>query len=63
MRIDFGRAEQLAKEYLDAMSRQPGGVSYSIVDNKILEAPDGWYFAYQSTDFVRTGDHGNSLVV
>lgn len=62
MRIDFSHAEQLAKEYLDVLSRQPDGVSYSIIDTKMQETPDGWYFPYQSTDLMRAGDFDYSLV-
>lgn len=62
MTIDVARAEVLARDYLKEMSLQPGGVPYSIIGAKVVATPDGWYFPYQSTDFVQTNDFGYSLV-
>lgn len=62
MNNDFMNARKLAEDYLRSLESQPGGVPYSIIDGRIREDEDGWYFPYQSTSFVMTGNINDSVV-
>ena len=62
MTLDLAAATTLALEYLGEQQAAPGGVPYAIVDSRIVEGDDGWYFPYQSAEFLRTGDINASLV-
>lgn len=62
MTLNLIEAEQKARAYIDVLEMQPGGVSCSIVESKIREDTDGWYFPYQSKECLVTGDFNKSLV-
>jgi len=62
MNIDFAMAREMALDYLESLSREPGGVSYTIFESLVREEDDGWYFPYQSTKYIETGNFGDSLV-
>jgi len=62
MNIDFAAARQMAVDYLRRLSTEPEGVPYVLLDSRIREDEDGWYFPYQSAGFVATGNFGDSLV-
>ncbi len=61
MSLDLGGAEKKAREYLDALV-SAGMMPYAIVTSKVKEEADGWYFPYQSEEFLRTGNFERSLV-
>lgn len=61
MTLDLDSAEKKAREYLDALVSS-GMVPYAIVTAMIKEEADGWYFPYQSEEFLRTGNFDRSLV-
>ena len=62
MSNDFANARQMVEAYLRTLETQPGGVPYTILDERIREDEEGWYFPYQSTSFVMTGNFSDSLV-
>ena len=62
MTLDLANAKRKALEYLAEQQSKPGGVPYSIVDLQVVEGDDGWYFPYQSVEFLTTGDMNASLV-
>jgi hypothetical protein len=61
MSLDLSGAEKKAREYIDAQVSS-GGMPCAIVRAKIKEEVDGWYFPYQSEEFLTTGDFNKSLV-
>ncbi len=62
MKLDRKDAEQMAREYIDSMASAEGGGFYEIIRTRIREDEEGWYFPYQSKDFLSTGDFSKSLV-
>lgn len=54
------QAERKAGEYIDSIASFEG--EYDLVFSGVREEPDGWYFPYQSSEFIRTGDFSKSLV-
>ncbi|PRF79348.1 hypothetical protein C6Q12_06145 [Burkholderia multivorans] len=62
MTLDLSAAKRLALEYLAEQQAQPGGVPCAIVDSRVVEDNEGWYFPYQSVEFLTTGDINASLV-
>ncbi|WGY73048.1 hypothetical protein KEC55_33925 [Burkholderia cepacia] len=62
MTLDISAARALALDYLAKQAAMPGGIPYAIVDSKIVEGEDGWYFPYQSTEYLKTRDINDSLV-
>lgn len=62
MNIDQQAANQLALDFLKRLSAEPEGVPYVLLESRIREDDDGWYFPYQSASFVLTGNSGDSLV-
>ena len=62
MTLDLSAAKALAMKYLVEQQAMPEGVPCAIVDLKIVENDDGWYFPYQSIEFLKTGDFNVSLV-
>jgi hypothetical protein len=62
MMLNFDSARELARKYLKDQEAKFGGVSCSIVESRIVEDEQGWYFPYQSVEFLTTGDINASLV-
>jgi len=62
MNIDLLAASQLALDFLKRLSAEPEGVPYVLLESRIREEHDGWYFPYQSVSFALTGNFGDSLV-
>jgi hypothetical protein len=62
MTLDLDTAKRMALKYLAEQQTEAGGVPYSIVDSRIVEHDEGWYFPYQSVEFLTTGDMNASLV-
>ncbi|QYD68214.1 YrhB family protein [Paraburkholderia edwinii] len=62
MRLDFNSARELALKFLLEQEAKFGGVPCSIVESRIVENERGWYFPYQSVEFLATGDINASLV-
>ncbi|CAB3796422.1 YrhB domain-containing protein [Paraburkholderia caffeinilytica] len=62
MTLDLATAKRMALEYLAEQQIKPGGVPYSIVDSRVVEDDEGWYFPCQSVEFLATGDMNVSLV-
>ena len=62
MNIDQSAATQLALDFLKRLSNEPEGVPYSLLESRTREDDDGWYFSYQSTSFLQTGNFSESLV-
>ncbi|CAM2157594.1 YrhB domain-containing protein [Paraburkholderia tropica] len=62
MTLDLATAKKLALDYLAEQQSRHGGVPYSIVDSRIMEDENGWYFPYQSVEFLTTGDMNDFLV-
>jgi hypothetical protein len=62
MTIDFSQAMSNAIEHLKNLESRPNGVPYVLIQEKIRETPDGWYFPYQSLEFLNSGDFSKSLV-
>ncbi|MGK8893589.1 YrhB domain-containing protein [Burkholderia gladioli] len=62
MTLDLSDAKRLALEYLAEQQAQPGGVPCEVVDSRVVEDNEGWYFPYQSVEFLTTGDIDASLV-
>ncbi|MFV8632797.1 YrhB domain-containing protein [Ralstonia pseudosolanacearum] len=60
MSIDQTQAERKAREYINSIASFDG--EYELVSSRIREESDGWYFPYQSAEFLRTGDFNKSLV-
>lgn len=62
MKLNFNSAKKLACRYLSELEARFGGVPCSIVESRIVEDERGWYFPYQSVEFLATGDIETSLV-
>jgi len=62
MTLNFADAKRLALQYLEGAQDEPGGVACALVETEITEDSDGWWFPFQSLEFLRTGGHGKSLV-
>ncbi|AXV68882.1 YrhB domain-containing protein [Ralstonia pseudosolanacearum] len=60
MSIDQLQAEQKAREYINSIASFEG--EYELVSSRIREESDGWYFSYQSAEFLWAGDFNKSLV-
>ena len=58
MTLNFAIAQRKAYEYIE----QTGVIPCSIVESKIREDAEGWYFPYQSVECLETGDFNKSLV-
>jgi hypothetical protein len=62
MTLDLNTARELALKYLSEQEAAFGGVPCSIVESRVVEDEQGWYFPYQSVEFLTTGDIDSSLV-
>jgi hypothetical protein len=62
MTIDFSEAKSKAIEHLKTMESNANGAPYVLIEEKIRETPNGWYFPYQSLDFLKSGDFSKSLI-
>jgi len=62
MTIDFSEAKSKAIEHLKNLESKPNGAPYVFIQEKIRETPDGWYFPYQSLEFLKSADFSKSLV-
>ena len=60
MSINLEQAKEKATEYLNSITPSDG--VYELIDSKVKEESDGWYFPYQSVEFLLTGDFNKSLV-
>lgn len=58
MTLNLAIARRKANEYINKM----GAIPCSIVESKIREDIEGWYFPYQSMECLLTGDLNKSLV-
>ncbi|HEX3356726.1 MAG TPA: YrhB domain-containing protein [Tepidisphaeraceae bacterium] len=52
--ISFDQAKQIALQKI--------GPECGLIEDSTIEKPYGWYFMYQSKEFLRTGDHRHMLL-
>ncbi|RRD59055.1 hypothetical protein EII20_00940 [Comamonadaceae bacterium OH2545_COT-014] len=55
-------AKKIAEKYISKNIPPPEGDEYKIIEEAIFEMTDGWYFPYQSKNFIETGNMNFSLV-
>jgi hypothetical protein len=60
--MDMRGARDLAERYIRDNAPPVDGDNYVIVDSATLDTEEGWYFYWQTSKFVETGD-GNFAVV
>jgi hypothetical protein len=60
--MELAEAMALAEKYLDEQLVPPDGMRYAIKTSGIKAAPDGWYFPWQTTLYLETGDINHSVV-
>lgn len=62
MIIDVSIAGEKAQTYLTSVIEGESNINCTLVLTKVREDADGWYFPYQSKEFLDTGNFDKSLV-
>jgi hypothetical protein len=60
--MELAEARALAEKYLDERLVPPDGMRYAIKASAIKATPDGWYFPWQTSLYLETGDIEHSVV-
>ncbi|MGY4397252.1 hypothetical protein ACVWZA_002446 [Sphingomonas sp. UYAg733] len=60
--MDIHEARDLAECYIEDNAPPVEGDRYVIVDSSTLDTEQGWYFYWQTSKFVETGDMNFAVV-
>ena len=61
MIIDIATAKRKAQTHLTTIEKE-SGIRCIIISTRVRESVGGWYFSYQSMEYLTTGDFHKSLV-
>lgn len=61
MTINYREAKKIAVSFLSQIEQEMG-ISLLIVESHIRENDDGWFFLYQSKEYLETMDINKSII-
>jgi len=60
--MEVEQARRIAEQYIQEKIQPPAGDRFVIVDASIKATDEGWFFGYQTSKYVETGDINYSVV-